>query len=282
LRSKALATQTALDTIGQVPDEWWSLIAPLLGPEKAPGTPGRPAVPVRRICDGILDVGRTGWQWRALPRAEDAPKSTVWGRFQQWTAAGGFQQAWLLVLVYSDLAVGIEWQGQALEGVIPKAPLGGEATGPSPGDRAKAGTTRSVLRAGRGAPLAAVVAGANVPDTTLALETGDGVQGLRPEKVVKRVPHLCVDAGYEDAAVIAGRLERDDMLHLKHRREPTPAVRPEKTHPARRWVVERTHAWHNKCRRLVVRWEKTGDHYYAMLDLASLLIVYRLIAATDT
>ena len=277
-----MATPTSLPTLWHVPDELWSLIAPLLGPEKAPGTPGRPAVRFRRIFDGILYVLRTGCQWSALPRAEYAPKSTVWGRFQQWAAAGVFEQAWLLVLVYYDLEVGIEWQWQALDGVITKAPLGGEATGPSPVDRAKSGTKRSLLSDGRGAPVAVVAAGANVPDQTLALEMVDMANGLRPEKVLKRVQHLCVDAGYDYAEVIAGLLERDYILHLKHRREPPPEVLPEKKHPARRWVVESTHAWHNKFRRILVHWEKKVDHYYAMLDLASMLIVYRLIATADT
>ena len=277
-----MATQTPLPPLWQVPDELWSLIAPLLGPEKAPGTPGRPAVPFRRICEGILYVWRTGGQWSALPRAEYAPQATGWGRFQQWAAAGVFQQAWLLVLVYYDLELGIDWQWQAMDGVIPKAPVGGEATGPSPVDRAKAGTKRSVLSDGRGAPLAVVAAGANVPDKTLALETLDVLNGLRPPKVLKRVPHLCVDAGYAYAEVIAGMRERDYILHLKHRREPRPEVPPEQKHPARRWVVERTHAWHNEFRRVLGRWEKKVEHYYAMLDLASTLIVYRLIAIADT
>jgi putative transposase len=124
--------------------------------------------------------------------------------------------------------------------VITKAPLGGEATGPSPVDRAKSGTKRSVLSDGRGAPVAVVTAGANVPDKTLALETLDAANGLRPEKVVKRMQHLCVDAGYDYDDAIAGMLKRDYILHLKHRRESTPAVPPEKKHPARRWVVEIT------------------------------------------
>jgi hypothetical protein len=82
--------------------------------------------------------------------------------------------------------------------------------------------------------------------------------------------------------VIVGRLERDYLLQLKHRGAPEPGVSQEKKHPARRWVVERTHAWHNKFRRLFVRWEKKGEHYYAMLDLASTFLVYRLIATADT
>ena len=273
-----MATETSLDTIWHTPDDLWSLLAPLLGPEKQPGTPGRPAVPFRRIFDGLIYVLRTGCQWRALPRGEYAPKSTVWGRFKQWVEAGVFEQAWSLVLEYYDLELGIDWKWQALDGVITKAPLGGEATGPSPVDRAKSGTKRSVLSDGRGAPLAVVVAGANAPDKTLALETLDSTAVERPEKVVYRLHHLSLDAGYNYDDVIAGVLERDYILHLRPPARVTLAVAPEKQYPARRWVVERTHAWHNKFRRLLVRWEKKLDHYYALIDLASVLIIWRLIA----
>lgn len=273
-----MATETSLDTIWHTPDDLWSLIAPLLGPEKQPGTPGRPAVPFRRIFDGLIYVLRTGCQWRALPRGEYAPKSTVWGRFKQWVEAGVFEQAWSLVLEYYDLELGIDWKWQALDGVITKAPLGGEATGPSPVDRAKSGTKRSVLSDGRGAPLAVVVAGANAPDKTLALETLDSTAVERPEKVVYRLHHLSLDAGYNYDDVIAGVLERDYILHLRPPASATIAVAPEKQYPARRWVVERTHAWHNKFRRLLVRWEKKLDHYYALIDLASVLIIWRIIA----
>src|SRR5215510_13532611 len=87
-----MSTKTSEETIWHAPDDLWSLIAPLFGPEKAPGTPGRPAVPFRRIFDGIIDVLRTGCQWRAIPREQFAPKSTLWGRFQPWVEAGVFQQ----------------------------------------------------------------------------------------------------------------------------------------------------------------------------------------------
>lgn len=277
-----MATKTSLQTLWHTPEELWSLIAPLSGPEKVPGTPGRPAVPARRTFDGILYVLRTGCQWRALPRDVYAPKSTVWGRVKQRVEAGVFQQAWLLVLGYYDLQCGIDWKWQALDGVITKAPLGGEATGPSPVDRAKAGTKRSVLSDGRGAPLAVVVAGASVPDQMLALETVDSTAIERPEKRVYRVHHLSVDAGYDYAAVLAGLRERDSIGRLRPPAKAAIKVAPAKRDPAHRWVVERTHAWHNKFRRLLVRWEKKLDHYYAMIDLASVLMIWRIIARVST
>ena len=182
------------------------------------------------------------------------------------------------MLAYYDDEVGIDWKWQALDGVITKAPLGGEATGPNPVDRSKSGTKRSILTDRCGAPLAVVVTGANTNDKTVALKTLDSVILPRPEKVVYRLHHLCLDKGYDYDDVTEGVLERDYILHGKKRGEEEHPVSPEKKHPARRWVVERTHAWHNKFRRLLVRWEKKVEHYEAMIHLASVLILYRLVS----
>ena len=48
---------------------------------------------------------------------------------------------------------------------------------------------------------------------------------------------------------------------------------------ARRWVVERTNSWHNRFRKLAVRFEKKVENYAALLHLACSLIVYRLTFA---
>src|SRR5215510_5791501 len=276
-----MAPETSLDTIWHVPDDLWNLIAPLLGPEKAPGTPGRPAVPSRRIFDGIRYVLHTGCQWRAIPRTEFAPKSTVWGRFQQWVDADAFQQAWARGLNDSDWELGIDWKWQALDGVMTKAPLGGEATGPRPVDRAKSGTQRSVLRDGRGAPRSGIVAGVNAPDKPLALEPLDSIPGERPARVIHRWHHRSVDAGDNYEEVIAGVLERDSLLHLRPPASTPLEVPAGKEHPGRRWVVERTHSWHHRIRRLLVRWEKKLDHDDAMIDLASVLIIWRIICSVS-
>ena len=53
---------------------------------------------------------------------------------------------------------------------------------------------------------------------------------------------------------------------------PTPATR----HPARRWVIERTNSWHNRFRKLRVRYEKDPDNYLGLVHVACILIVYRL------
>src|SRR5262249_2156931 len=135
-------------------------------------------------------------------------------------------------LNYYDLELGIDWKWQALDGVMTKAPLGGEATRPSPVDRAKSGTKRSVLSDGRGAPLSVIVAGANAPDKTPALETPDSIPVERPARVSNRLHHLSVDAGYNYDDVVAGVLERDYILRLRPPASTPLEVSPEKKHPA--------------------------------------------------
>lgn len=43
----------------------------------------------------------------------------------------------------------------------------------------------------------------------------------------------------------------------------------------RRWVVERTHSWLNRFRKLLVSFEKTEASYTALLQLAAALICWR-------
>ena len=273
-----MATKThSLDTIWHTPAALWNRIAPILGPEKQPGTVGRPPTPYRVIFDAIIFVLRSGCPWQVIPRQAYAPGSTVHGRFRQWVQQGVFRQAWQTLLHYYDTEVGIAWKWQALDGVITKAPLGGEATGPSPVDRGKKGTKRSVLTDQRGAPLAVEITGANTPDKTVALATLDGLVVERPEKIVYRLHHLCLDKGYDYAEIIEGVEERDYHLHLAKSEAEKAARLAKKKYPARRWVVERTHAWHNRFRRLLVRWEKKNTHYEAFIHLASVLIIFRIV-----
>ncbi|EPC7690753.1 transposase [Providencia stuartii] len=46
---------------------------------------------------------------------------------------------------------------------------------------------------------------------------------------------------------------------------------------AHRWVVERTHSWMSRFRRVLIRWEKKVENYEAMLHLACAIIVWNKI-----
>jgi putative transposase len=63
--------------------------------------------------------------------------------------------------------------------------------------------------------------------------------------------------------------------HIRSRGEEKKALAHDPRLRARRWVVERTHSWLNRFRRILTSWEKRADTYLAMLHLACALITWR-------
>ena len=63
--------------------------------------------------------------------------------------------------------------------------------------------------------------------------------------------------------------------HIRSRGEEAQALKKEAGERARRWVVERTHSWINRFRRILTRWEKKAENYAAFLLFARALIAFR-------
>jgi putative transposase len=252
----------AIPTEFGLPDPLWSHVAPLLPRHPRSPRGGRPRADDRRCLAAIAYLLRTGIQWGALPRCF-GPKSTVHDRFQEWVEAGVFRQLWSSALLVYDAKTGVNWAWQAMDGTITKAPLGGERTGPNPTDRGKSGVKRSLLTDGRGVPLAVIAAPANRNDCKLVEGTLDARQ-IRPPRSVRQ--RLCLDRGYDfpevDELVDAYRFEGHISRRGRGPRSERLSNRP------RRWVVERTHSWLNRFRRILVRWEKKVANYLAMVHLA--------------
>ena len=109
--------------IWDVDDELWADLQPLLVVDKPRKKLGRPRANDRRIFNGLIWLARTGAQWQALPR-RFGPKSTVHDRFQEWVLHGCLAAAWAVLLVRYDDEIGLQWEWQAADGCIVKAPLG--------------------------------------------------------------------------------------------------------------------------------------------------------------
>jgi len=137
-----------------IPDDLWESIALLLPEHKNTHRfgGGRPRTPDRVCMEAILFVLRTGCQWKALNATRFCPSSTAHDRFQEWVAAGVFQQMWEAGLLAYDDWKGIDWSWQSMDGCMTKAPLGGEKDGQKPDrSRQEGGQTQSARR-GRGDP----------------------------------------------------------------------------------------------------------------------------------
>jgi transposase len=135
----------------------------------------------------------------------------------------------------------------------------------------KKGRKRSLLVDARGVPLSLVASGANRHDVKLLPNTLDAIVVRRPDTVQ---PHLCADAGYKGQAAHDAIVARGYLPHVKQRREEAADLAAQR-HPARRWVVERTHSWFNRFRKLLVSFEKTELSYVGLLSLAAALICWR-------
>ncbi len=75
--------------MGQVSDEFWAVVEPLL--PSSEGRRGRPWSDHRRVLEGICWRYRTGSPWRDVPE-QFGPWKTVWKRHFRWSTDGTYQQ----------------------------------------------------------------------------------------------------------------------------------------------------------------------------------------------
>jgi transposase len=133
-------------------------------------------------------------------------------------------------------------------------------------------------------PIGLAVAGANVNDFKLLEQTIASIPIERPQPTAEQPQGLCLDKGYDYPEVYELVAEFGFTAHVRARGEEAKAIKHEAGFRARRWVVERTHSWLNRFRRILIRWEKRTDTYLALLHLACALITWRaarLFAQTE-
>ena len=119
------------------------------------------------------------------------------------------------------------------------------------------------------------LAGANRHDMKLVKQTVNSLVVKRPRPTKKRPQGMCLDKGYDYAEVRDTLKEFGFTAHIRTRGEEAQALKRHAGVKARRWVVERTHSWMNRFRRVFIRWDKSPDNYLAFLHFACALIAFR-------
>ncbi len=111
----------------------------------------RHRVPNRIVFDKLVQVLVLG---AAHVKIADSTCSatTIRRRRDEWIAAGISTQLEQICLESSDKMIGLDLANVSVDGCIVNASCGGEAAGPSPVDRGKQGTKRSLLVDGKGIP----------------------------------------------------------------------------------------------------------------------------------
>ena len=121
------------------------------------------------------------------------------------------------------------------------------------------------------------MSGAQRHDVALLELTLDHLVIERPTGKNAPKEHLCADKGYAGQPAQESILGRNYIPHVKQRGEEVAAKKKNPRYRARRWVVERTHSWLNRFRKLLVRFDKRVESYEGLLEIACALITFRRV-----
>ena len=134
----------------------------------------------------------------------------------------------------------------------------------------------------QGIPVGLAVDGANRHDMKLVRATVDSLPVPRPAPSPDQPQGMCLDKGYDFDEVRRTLDEFGFTAHIRSRGEEAKAIKREAGFKARRWVVERSHSWLNRFRRILVRWDKSPDNYIAFLHFACALTALRAAGLLGT
>ena len=114
-----------------------------------------------------------------------------------------------------------------------------------------------------------------VPDTTIY--TPKSPDNTKPEDPAPTIDTSTAITTKPTPEIEREVIKRKYITHISHRGEEKGLINT-RYYSARRWaVIERTNPWHNRFRKLLVRYEKKSENYLALVCLACCIIVYRRI-----
>lgn len=251
----------------------WQIIAPLVpvGGTR-PGVGGRPvSYPRHDVVDAIRYLARTGCQWDALP-VDFPPHPLVKHYFTTWTRDG------TLARIHNTLREQVrQVEGRTADPsaalVDAQAVRGAETVSRSSrgfdaGKRVN-GRKRHIVTDTCGWLLAVAVTGANVQDRDAGRLLMWVIRTVFPT-----VRLVWADSGYAGKLVDYATSVLGITVHIvtKLAGQVGFVVLP------RRWSVERTFSWINRCRRTVRDYERHPAHHAAMVCWAMIIIMGRRLA----
>ena len=125
---------------------------------------------------------------------------------------------------------------------------------------------------GNGLPLAGEIASANPHEVTL-------IETLLKERVLRRKPRRLIYDKAADSDPLRERLARRGIElicpHTRRRKKPATQDGRKLRRYRRRWKVERSIAWLQNFRRVVVRYERLDRLFHGFIQAACLMVVLK-------
>jgi transposase len=257
-------------------DDEWALIGPLIPAAKRGGN--KRTVVEREVVNGLIYILSTGCQWAALPK-DLPPRSTVNDYMRRWTDDGTIDR--IHHVLYVKCREQADRNASPTAGIIDSqsvkgAEKGGARIDPPGYDAGKKikGKKRHLLVDTQGLLMCAIVHAADIQDRDGGLLLMGALFGLYPLLL-----KLYADSGYQGPKFKDGlkRVCRQINLEIVKRSDVGKFVVLPK-----RWIVERTIGWLNRCRRLAKDWECLNRNALAFLRWASIRMMMRKLGQKST
>jgi transposase len=253
-------------------DAEWEIIAPYIPVGgTVPGRGGRPvSYPRRDIVDAIRYLDHNGGVWRALP-VDFPPPPIVYHYFKKWNCDGTLNRMHNGLREQIRLAEGCNAEPSAAildsQSVRAAETVAKSRRGFDGGKKVN-GTKRHIAVDACGLLLVVLVTAAGVQDR-------DGGRMLlwALAGCFRRIRVVWADGAYSGGPVTFGSvLGLVVQVVAKLAGQVGFQVLP------RRWVVERTFSWINRCRRTVRDYERRSGHHAAMVQWAMVIVMTRRLA----
>jgi putative transposase len=255
-------------------DEQWAIVEPLIPPAKPSPRGGRPRkVNMREVLNTLVYLNRSGCQWDMLPH-DLPPKSTVYDYFVQWRDDGTWAKLVEALRERTRVAAGRKPPPSAAcidSQSVKTTEMGGPERGYDGGKKIN-GRKRHLLVDTLGLLLAVLITSAGLDDGVAApLLLGHVYPSHFPRLVT-----IFADQKYHNHALDAWMAEHRPSWHIEVKARPvgTKGFTPLE----KRWVIERTNAWHSRCRRNSKDYEYTVESSTAMIQISHIHLMLNRLA----
>jgi putative transposase len=255
-------------------DEQWAIVGPLIPPAKQSPRGGRPRkVNMREVLNTLFYLNRSGCQWDMLPH-DLLPKSTVYDYFVQWRDDGTWAKLVEALRERTRVAAGRKPTPSAAcidSQSVKTTEMGGPDRGYDGGKKIN-GRKRHLLVDTLGLLLAVLITSAGLDDGVAAPLLLGHVHPYHFPRLVT----IFADQKYHNHALDAWRAEHRPSWHIEVKARP--AGTKGFTPLEKRWVIERTNAWHSRCRRNSKDYEYTVESSTAMIQISHIHLMLNRLA----